>query len=292
MSNDDDAEKKAAKAKAEREKKEAITTWYESTSVDDVVWEDDESKWILLGNPADNKRTRLQSIKSLTPSMLTVPHLKGFCVKHRIGGYKKLDKTQMCDLIVKFAKTKGLKNLMYGGGEIAGNDGNTSSNKKEKKAEKKKKKKSKGTKPVCVTQEGTYYRFLLALFAQELRPLVVKIGHQPSKNELDKRGLLHGNIFEAMAKYYNDTDRDDLKTLPTRDDFYTSANVEHDVPSEFDVLTAEEMSELLDFCNFHYGNRMSKCRLWKDVVIVEVAHGGEDSKMRDQNATKFYLHAI
>jgi hypothetical protein len=49
--------------------------------------------------------------------------------------------------------------------------------------------------------------------------------------------------------------------LSSRDDFYATCNVETNVPSEFDVLTAEDMSEIIDFLNFHFKARMAKCKL-------------------------------
>lgn len=73
--------KDAEKAKADKERSEKIHKWVDSTTMDDVVWDDDEAKRILIGSQAKNQKTRLQSIKGAAPALLTVPALKKFCVK-------------------------------------------------------------------------------------------------------------------------------------------------------------------------------------------------------------------
>jgi hypothetical protein len=45
-----------------------------------------------------------------------VPVLKKLCTHFQIGRYKKADKADMCELIVKAAKTKNLKHQMYPSG--------------------------------------------------------------------------------------------------------------------------------------------------------------------------------
>jgi len=123
-----------------------------------------------------------------------------------------------------------------------------------------KKKKAKATKPTFVKSEGTIYRFLLAFFAQDMRPYVIELGHQPTKNDLDSHRILHyGILFNKLAKVYNDSEREDLETLSTHDDFYINSNVANDVPSKFDILTAEDMSDVFQYLNFWYKNRMRRC---------------------------------
>lgn len=47
-----------------------------------------------------------------------------------------------------------------------------------------------------------------------MHPYVKLIGSQPGKNALDKREMLHQDVYERLAKVYNDESREDLKTLP------------------------------------------------------------------------------
>ena len=248
--------KDAEKAKADKERSEKIQKWVDSMTMDDVVWDDDEAKWILIGSQAKNQKTHLQSIKGAAPALLTVPALKKFCVKHQIGNYKNLDKYGMCKLIVGAKKAQNLQNDMYPTEGGADEDAQT---KKSSSSKKKKAKKNKATKPTCVKSEGTFYRFLLAFFAQDMRPYVIKLGHQPTKNDLDSHRILHYGIFNKLAKVYNDSEHEDLETLPTHDDFYINSNVANDVPSKFDILTAEDMSDVFHYLNFWYKNRMRRC---------------------------------
>jgi hypothetical protein len=171
MSDEDKGEaERAKKAKEKQEKKEkdeGIKVFVNSVSLDDVIWDDDESKSILIGKSAQGeKKMKLQSIKCKHPKNLPVPVLKKLCTHFQIGRYKNADKADMCELIVKAAKTKNLKHQLYPSGNANTTNTNTDGKKKSKK---KGKKKSKATKPKCVTKEGTYYRAILK-FAQDLRP--------------------------------------------------------------------------------------------------------------------------
>jgi hypothetical protein len=56
--------KDAEKAKADKERSEKIQKWVESTTMDDVVWDDDEDIRILIGSQAKNQKTRLQRLKA------------------------------------------------------------------------------------------------------------------------------------------------------------------------------------------------------------------------------------
>jgi hypothetical protein len=166
MMSDEDKGKaeRAKKAKEKQEKKEkdeAIKVFVNSVSLDDVIWDDNESKSILIGKSAQGeKKMKLQSIKGKHQKNLPVPVLKKLCTHFQIGGYKNADKADMCELIVKAAKTKNLKHQMYPSSNA--NTTNTNADGK-KKSKKKGKKKSKATKPKCVTKEGTYYRAILTL---------------------------------------------------------------------------------------------------------------------------------
>jgi hypothetical protein len=98
--------KDADKAKVDRERSEKIQKWVDSTTMDDVVWDDDEAKWILIGSQAKNQKTCLELIKGTAPALLAVPALKKFCVKLQIGNYKNLDKYGMCKHIVGAKKAR------------------------------------------------------------------------------------------------------------------------------------------------------------------------------------------
>jgi hypothetical protein len=249
---------RAKKAKEKQQKDEDIKTFVNNVLFDDVIWDDDESKLILIGKFAQGeKKTKLQAIKGKHPKNLTVPVLKKLCTHFQIDGYKNANKADMCELILKAAKTKNLKHQMYPSSNSNTTDSNADG---KKKAKKKGKKKNKGTKPKCVTKEGTFYHALLTLFAQDLCPYVIQLGHQPSKNQLDKHGLLHGDIYDKMVSVNNNEDHHDLAVLPSHDEFYVTSNVNNNIPSEFNSLTAEDMLEI-NFLNYHYKARMAKCKL-------------------------------
>jgi hypothetical protein len=156
MMNDDDVKaERAKKAKEKQQKDDDIKTFLNSLSLDDVIWDDDESKSIFIGKLAQGeKKMKLQSIKSKHPKNRTVPVLKKLCTHFQIGAYKNANKAAICELIVKVDKTKNLKHQMYLSGNSNTTDSRVDGKKKAKKKDKKKK--SKGTKPKCATKEGTF----------------------------------------------------------------------------------------------------------------------------------------
>jgi hypothetical protein len=156
-------------------------------------------------------------------------------------------------------KAKNLDAIMYpndfGGATVtAMNDGTENET-----ASTKKKKKDKKSKPAAIQQEGTFYRVIVTYFLQDVRPYVIKLGSQPNKSALDKRELLHQPIFDKLAEVYNDESRNDLKSLPYTHEMYAKCNVHANIPSKFDPLTARDISESLDFINYHYRISMQNC---------------------------------
>jgi hypothetical protein len=191
------------------------------------------------------------------PSQLTVFALKKLCVQFRISGCKDKAKHVLCELIVNAVKAKNLDAVMYPedfAGAAASDDS------REKKTKSTKKKKGKKQKPAVTQQEGTLYRVIVTYFLQDVRPHVIKLGSQPGKNALDKREFLHQAVFEKLAEVYNDELRDDHKSLPYRHEMYAKWNINANIPSKFDPLTALYISEILDFINYHYKDRMRDCR--------------------------------
>jgi hypothetical protein len=246
----------APKEVKESNSQKQLHDWVNESSLDDVVFS--ETEWFRLGKDEDHK-TRLQSIKGLSPSMLTVLTLKRLCVQYRITAYKNKAKHVLCELIVNAARTKNLDAEMFPEDFAAKAVAKKDSSDKTTKSTKKKT--SKSQKPEVVQHDGTLYRVIVTYFLQEVRPYVIKLGSQPGKDALDKREILHQSVFERLAKVYNDEAREDLKTLPYTHEMYAKWNLSRNIPSYFDHdLTALDISQILDFINFHYKDRMRDCR--------------------------------
>jgi hypothetical protein len=247
----------AAASNKQTDKQKKVLEWVSKISLDDIVFS--ETEWIKLGRDEEQK-TRLQSVKGLPSSQLTVFALTRLCVQFRISGYKDKAKHVLCELIVNAVKANNLDAIMYpndfGGATVtAMNDGTENET-----ASTKKKKKDKKSKPAAIQQEGTFYRVIVTYFLQDVRPYVIKLGSQPNKSALDKRELLHQPIFDKLAEVYNDESRNDLKSLPYTHEMYAKCNVHANIPSKFDPLTARDISESLDFINYNYRISMQNCR--------------------------------
>jgi hypothetical protein len=72
----------------------------------------------------------------------------------------------MCEMIAKAKRSRGLASAMYPG-ELYQQEESAAEKKSKKKTTKKLP--ARGSKCDAVTTEGTYYRFILAFFAQEMR---------------------------------------------------------------------------------------------------------------------------
>lgn len=222
----------APKEVKESNSQKQLHDWVNESSLDDVVFS--ETEWFRLGKDEDHK-TRLQSIKGLTPSMLTVLTLKRLCTRYKITAYKNKAKHVLCELIVNAARTRNLDAEMFPEDFAAKAVAKKDSSDKTTKSTRKKT--SKSQKPEVVQHDGTLYRVIVTYFLQEVRPYVIKLGSQPGKDALDKREILHQSVFERLAKVYNDEAREDLKTLPYTHDMYAKWNLSPNIPSYFDHLT-------------------------------------------------------
>jgi hypothetical protein len=273
---DDAFKAKPSKTESDKAKNENRFDWIVSSSLDDVVF--NETEWVQLGRDA-NQKTRLQGIKGYAAQQLTVPALKKFCAQHKIGGWKDKQKHVLCELIVNAVKSSTLEAAVYPDGDAMAAASNDITSEK-KACKKKKKKKSKKSKPEAVRQEGTLYRVINTLFLQDIRHLVVRLGHQPTARALDKRELLHQDIFEALVKIYNDKSREDILKLPHPHDFFSKTKVADDIASNFDPLTPLEFSEIFDFINYHY-----------KVALRNSTKSGKHAPFQNYVRTQPYLYA-
>jgi hypothetical protein len=169
----------------------------------------------------------------------------------------------MCELIAKAKKSRGLASAMYPG-ELVEQEELQSANKKSKKMTTKKLP-VKGSKCNAVTTEGTYYRFILAFFAEEMRVHVVQLGDQPTRDQLDNGDTNQMVRWKEIADYYNDADKEDLKKIPTTDcNLEILLGVKMVEPTvcqdEFDELVARDCLILKRYLDFHYNIVVSKNR--------------------------------
>ena len=120
-------------------------------------------------------------------------------------------------------------------------------------SKKRKKRNSKSTAPESLTKPGTYYRVLNAYMADENRPHVVKIGSNPTMAALDSRQFLHKAIYDILLLSYNDTTNNAISGFAFPEVVYfEQAGVCIDIPSDFDVLTSRDISDIVGYLNFHY----------------------------------------
>jgi len=108
----------------------------------------------------------------------------------------------------------------------------------------------------------------------------VRLGHQPTARALDKRELVHQDIFEALVKIYNDKSREDILKLPHPHDFFSKTKVADDIASNFDPLTPLEFSEIFDFINYHY-----------KVALRNSTKSGKHAPFQNYVRTQPYLYA-
>jgi hypothetical protein len=117
----------------------------------------------------------------------------------------------------------------------------------------------------AVTMEGTYYRFILAFFAEEMRVHVVQLGDQPTRDQLDNGDTNQMVRWKEIADYYNAADKEDLKKIPSADsNLEILLGVKMVEPTvyehEFDKLVARDCLILKRYLDFHYNCVVSKNR--------------------------------
>ena len=129
-----------------------------------------------------------------------------------------------------------------------------------------KKKKSKSTPPSSITQEGSYYRAINVYFDELHRVDVSRLGEPPSMRTLDTRQFRNKDVFDKLLKTYlaMSIASDHIHLIAFPDNPYLQAMgvVSGDVPfaSEFDVLTSEELKDVMEYINhwYQHAHRNSK----------------------------------
>jgi hypothetical protein len=163
-------------------------------------------------------KTRLKTILGISPKKLTAANLRTVCSVMGVDGWSRKSKYQICELIAKAKKSRGLASAMYPAGELVEQEELQSANKKSTKMTSTRTKlPAKGSKCNAVTTEGTYYRFILAFFAEEMRMHVVQLGDQPTRDQVDNGDTNQMVRWKEIVDYYNDADKEDLKKIPTTD---------------------------------------------------------------------------
>jgi hypothetical protein len=206
------------------------------------------------------KTTALKSIKGVTVNQLGFGCIRKFCIINKLDGWRGKSKIDMCCLIVERKRHSNLDQVMYpqdfededinSRNPRPGSDDDTVGDGKTKK--KKKKKLSKGAKPREITRDGSLYRVILVYFLQELRPIVLQLGMNPTAVQLGTGGFLHERIYNKLAHVYNDASHDSLSSIAVNHDLYISCGVSEDCPSKFDNLSAIAFSQTMSFINHHY----------------------------------------
>jgi len=95
-------------------------------------------------------------------------------------------------------------------------------------------KKNKGTKPACVTMDGTLYRYILTVTQGSSRTTYLQMLKSRTKQDLDKGQLPFQDLWKLLSEAYNDDTNEYLKTLGDADNIY-SIYANEDEPSNFDT---------------------------------------------------------
>ena len=106
--------------------------------------------------------------------------------------------------------------------------------------------KNKGTKPACVTMDGTLYRYILTITQGSSRTTYLQMLKSRTKQDLDK------GLWKLLSEAYNDETNEYLTTLGCADNIY-SIYANEDEPLNFDYLSDEDMSVVNSYVNHWYG---------------------------------------
>ena len=112
-------------------------------------------------------------------------------------------------------------------------------------------KKNKGTKPACVTMDGTLYRYILTVTQGSSRTTYLQTLKSRTKQDLDKGQLPFEELWKLLSEAYNHETNEYLKTLGDAENIY-SIYANEDEPSKFDYLSDVDMSAVESYVN-HYG---------------------------------------
>ena len=89
--------------------------------------------------------------------------------------------------------------------------------------------------------------------ADEIRPHVVIIGSNPTMATLDSCQFLHRVFYNILLLSSNDTTNNAISGFSFPEVVYfEQAGVCIDVPSDFDVLTSRDISDVMGYLHFHY----------------------------------------
>ena len=113
-------------------------------------------------------------------------------------------------------------------------------------------KKNKGTKPACVTMDGTLYRYILTVTQGSSRTTYLQTLKSRTKQDLDKGQLPFQELWKLLSEAYNDDTNKHLKTLGDSENIY-SIYANEDEPSNFDYLSDKDMSAVESYVNHWYG---------------------------------------
>jgi hypothetical protein len=133
--------------------------------------------------------------------------------------------------------------------EAVGPSGASTSSQK-KRASTRKNAASKGSVPLCVSEEGTYYRAINVWFDERNRTDILNMGASPSMQELDARQFANKRTYDKLLRSYSDTsmENDAINYIGFgTDEYLLSCGIAENHASNFDILTSRELKQVLDY---------------------------------------------
>jgi hypothetical protein len=118
---------------------------------------------------------------------------------------------------------------------------------------------AKGSVPLCVSKEGTYYQAINVWFDERNRTDIMNMGASPSMQELDARQFANKRTYDKLLRSYSDTsmENDAINYIDFgTDEYLLGCGIAEDHASNFDVLTSRELKQVLDYI-VHWYNRSS-----------------------------------
>ena len=113
----------------------------------------------------------------------------------------------------------------------------------------------KSTPPKVVTSDGTYYRAINVWFDERNRTDIINMGTSPTMQELDSRQFVNKRTYDKLLLTYLDTsnENDAINFIGFGgNEYMLSCGIDADRASEFDVLTSEELKQVLDHVVYWY----------------------------------------
>ena len=240
-------------------------SWVQGTTINDNIF--------------DNTNNKLIFINDLTLCELSVAALRQFCVHLQIIAYKNKTKEMTSALIIQFARTKSVADVLYTCSKGDDKEDNVIDN-DNLQNRKRKKKQLKSTAPRAISKPGSYYRIINTYMAGQNCPDVVKVGSNPTRADLDSQCFLHKSIYDKLLLSNQVSSCDAISGFAFPEVFYfENAGVPFDIANNFDVISSQDFSDAMGYLNFHY----------------QVAHRKNKSSGNHSNFEKFagnhpYLH--